>query len=476
VLEALGRLCREAGPEAVALLRGHAPTWLVQMPWLVAEADRAALQRETLGGTQERMLREATEALEALAARTPLVLVLEDLHWSDPSSLDAIALLAQRHESARLLVVATYRPVDAILDTHPVRDLKQRLVLQRQAREIAPELLTAADTASYLAARLEAAPPAGLADVVQQRTDGNPLFMVMVIDELLAAGRLTADENGWTLREGLDEVAAAVPDGVRQMVERQIERLAPHDVEVLEAAALERAEFSAALVAAALDDVQLVVEQRCEYLARQQRWILSAGLTELPDGGVSGCYRFVYDLYQSVLTQRVPAARRMRLHQRMGEWLERTAGDAGLTRRRSTGRGARRYWIAWPHRWTASTPTPPASSASRSTARNGRFVPSVRSSGLSNVRRGRGGRRGNAEEAWGRPRTGHVVAQAVPDSYLSSTGSTPPPLRSSAFSATSAYVREAVATTLRTGTSAPSPPPGGRDCGSERTRSRGCRR
>ena len=327
LLEAFGRLCREVGPEAVALLRGRAPTWLVQMPWLIAEADRAALQRETLGGTQERMLREATEALESLAARTPLVLVLEDLHWSDPSSLDAIALLAQRHESARLLVVATYRPVDAILDTHPVRDLKQRLMQQRQCREIAPDLLTAADTASYLAARLEAAPPPGLAGVVYQRTDGNPLFMVMVVDELLAAGRLTADENGWVVRDGLDAVAAEVPDGVRQMVERQIERLAPHDVEVLEAAALARAEFSAALVAAALDDDPLIVEQRCEYLARQQRWIQSAGLTALSDGGVSGCYRFVYDLYQSVLTQRVSAARRMRLHHRMGEWLERTAGD-----------------------------------------------------------------------------------------------------------------------------------------------------
>src|SRR4029450_4640473 len=98
------------------------------------------------------------------------------------------------------------------------------------------------------------------------------------------------------------------------------------DVQALETAALSRAEFSAALVAAALEDDALVVEHRCEQLARQQRWIQSAGVSELPDGAVSSCYRFVYDLYQSVLMQRVPAARRMRLHQRMGEWLERPAG------------------------------------------------------------------------------------------------------------------------------------------------------
>ena len=61
------------------------------------------------------MLREITELLESLAAETPLVLMLDDLHWSDPSTLDALAHLAQRSEPARLLVLGTYRPVDTIL-------------------------------------------------------------------------------------------------------------------------------------------------------------------------------------------------------------------------------------------------------------------------------------------------------------------------------------------------------------------------
>ena len=86
-LDAFSRLCRER-EGCIALLRRHAPMWLVQMPWLLDEEERAALQRETAGATRARMLREMAEAIEALTAETPLALALEDLHWSDYSTLD----------------------------------------------------------------------------------------------------------------------------------------------------------------------------------------------------------------------------------------------------------------------------------------------------------------------------------------------------------------------------------------------------
>src|SRR5262249_11195761 len=80
VLDALGRLCRETEPGwLIALLREQAPTWLMQMPWLLEAEDRDALRRDVLGATQERLLREMAEAVEALAAEAPLVLVVEDL-------------------------------------------------------------------------------------------------------------------------------------------------------------------------------------------------------------------------------------------------------------------------------------------------------------------------------------------------------------------------------------------------------------
>jgi predicted ATPase len=92
VLEIFGRMCREpGGAEVLALLKERAPTWLAQMPWLVGESEFEVLQRKVVGSTQLRMLREGVEAIELLSARGPTILVLEDLHWSDRSTVDLLS-------------------------------------------------------------------------------------------------------------------------------------------------------------------------------------------------------------------------------------------------------------------------------------------------------------------------------------------------------------------------------------------------
>jgi predicted ATPase len=107
------------------------------MPGLLGAQEHQDLQRETVGATKERMLRELVGALEALSREMPLVLVLEDLHWSDLATLDAISLLAQRRDAARLLVIGTYRPLDASLTEHPIKRLRRDL-LGRGAASIFP--------------------------------------------------------------------------------------------------------------------------------------------------------------------------------------------------------------------------------------------------------------------------------------------------------------------------------------------------
>jgi predicted ATPase len=126
VLEALGRLCHASeGARLIAHLRQQAPTWLVQMPWLLSPSDRETLQHELQGATRERMLRELAEVVEVVSADTPLILVLEDLHWSDYSALDLVAFLARRRMPAHLLVIGTYRPVEVIVHAHPLHAVKQ---------------------------------------------------------------------------------------------------------------------------------------------------------------------------------------------------------------------------------------------------------------------------------------------------------------------------------------------------------------
>src|SRR6185369_13044335 len=95
VFAVLGQLCRT--PEALRvrdILSQYAPTWLVQMPGLLDAAALEALQRRTQGATRERMLREMAEALEAVTVEQPLVVLLEDLHWSDHATVDLLSFLA----------------------------------------------------------------------------------------------------------------------------------------------------------------------------------------------------------------------------------------------------------------------------------------------------------------------------------------------------------------------------------------------
>lgn len=328
VLEALGRLGRQdQRSRLVVVLGSHAPTWLVQMPSLVAAADRDRLQRETLGSTKERMLREMAEGLEALTAETPLVLVLEDLHWSDYSTLDLVASLARRREPARLLLLATFRPVEVIVRGHPLRALKQELAAHGQCEELRLELLGRPAVSEYLARRFpDGAVSAALAEVIHRRTDGHPLFMVSLVDYLLAQRAVALVDGQWTLTVDAALAELAVPDSVRDVIDRQLDQLGDAERELLETASAVGLEFTAALVAEALDSKATEVDALCQSLAKRGHFLRSAGIAESADGPPSERYGFVHSLYRDALYQRLSAARRLALHRRLGEAMERLHG------------------------------------------------------------------------------------------------------------------------------------------------------
>src|SRR5262245_52587697 len=186
VLEAIGRLCREQG-QVADLLRAHAPMWLLQMPSLMGASDRESLSREVSGATRERMLREMGEALEALTADLPLVLIVEDLHWSDYSTLDLISYLARQRQPAKLMLIGTYRPVELMVSGHPLNAVKRELLAKQQCEELPLEYLTEEAVSKYLAVRFPGNRfPLELAALIHDRTDGNPLFMVNTVDYLVA--------------------------------------------------------------------------------------------------------------------------------------------------------------------------------------------------------------------------------------------------------------------------------------------------
>jgi len=337
LLEALGRMCR--GPEGgqlLALLRRQAPSWLMQMPALQGEAERVALQHAESGTTQARMLRELAEAVEQLTAERPLLLVLEDLHWSDASTLAWLSYVARRREAARLLVLGTYRPVEAILAAHPLRTLTQELKGRGQCEELLLDYLSEDAVMAYLAGRCPGREiPAGLAQMLHQRTDGNPLFLVTLVNTLVREGKLMEGTAGWELPGGLEAMAALVPEGLRQLIELHLENVAPEDQTILEAASVVGAEFSAAAVAAGVELEAESVEARCETLARRAQFVQALGSEAWPDGTVAARYRFLHALHREVLYNRIPAGQRMRLHRQIGMRLE--SGHGGKAREIAAG-------------------------------------------------------------------------------------------------------------------------------------------
>lgn len=322
VLEALRRLCVESDAGMLALLRRHAPAWLVQLPGLLDAAEVEALEHRLGATTRERMLREIASFVEALPA--PLVLVLEDLHWSDSATLDLISMLAQSRAPARLLLLATYRPVDVVIREHRTRSMHQGLRARGRCRDLWLEPLDESAVAAYLQTlwpRLSQI--ARLARLVHEHTDGNPLFLINVADYLSANGAIAAVDGEWRLQTDANEIRVGVPHGLHQMIALQVERLADDERALLEAGSLAGRSFSAALVAAALDGDVIETEERLARLAENGLMVVADGESVWPDSTAAGAYRLTHFLYQSVLRDRVPAARRRRLHERIATRLER---------------------------------------------------------------------------------------------------------------------------------------------------------
>jgi predicted ATPase len=334
MLEALGQLCRGAGGDAIVqTMAVHAPTWLVQFPALVTRAHRDTLQRELLGATRERMLRESAELLETLTAGRPLLLVFEDLQWVDHATVDLLAALARRRTPAHLLLVATYRPLDLAFWEHPLKTLTQELLVHQLCHEIVLEPLGEADVAAYLVAVSSGARlPEGLAGLLHRHSEGNPLFMRATLDHLTQQGLLSREPDRWQLQVSLADIELEVPERLRQVIEAQIARLRPEEQRALEVASVTGAVFTAGISAAAADLETNDFEDVCDTLARRQSLVRAVDVQQGPDGSVSQRYAFVHALYREVCYWRQAPGRRVRLHRRIGERLE-ALGAAGYPRK-----------------------------------------------------------------------------------------------------------------------------------------------
>jgi predicted ATPase len=196
-LEIAGRLLTRLEEGRVAgFLRTLAPTWCRHLPALAGET-----RNEGAGFVaQDRMPRELTDFLAVLSTVRPLILVLEDLHWADASSVDLLAYLSRRIGEMRLLVLATYRRSEVEVAKHPLRQIVRGFSASASvSAEISPQPFSVQEVETFLARELGVAlVDQEIVRFVHRRTEGNPLFVLNVLRHLRSLGAIRVD--GWRER------------------------------------------------------------------------------------------------------------------------------------------------------------------------------------------------------------------------------------------------------------------------------------
>jgi DNA-binding winged helix-turn-helix (wHTH) protein/type II secretory pathway predicted ATPase ExeA len=320
LLDALGSWCR--GPQGATLRRligQHAP----ECRALVASALAAGSETRRAGDAVpvSRMLRGVADLLEAMAELRPVVLLLDDLHWVDESTLALLSLLTRRPAGQRLLVVGAARP-EVAGHGHPLRRLMLDLLVHRAAEEVALPPLSRSDIAAWLAREGGGiAAPQALVALVHDLSDGNAMLAAALLDDLLDGG-LVVRAEGLALREAPDRSVLREAVRINRILDLALEALSAEEELVLEASAVAGRSFCTWSVYTVLEMPETTAEEHCRGLVRHGLLKEVAKRTVLPDGSVSPHFTFAHGLFRNLLHERQAVARRAVWHRRLGEQAE----------------------------------------------------------------------------------------------------------------------------------------------------------
>jgi serine/threonine protein kinase/predicted ATPase len=310
-LEALDSLTSKTSGQPVArIMKTIAPTWYLQL----ATSQDSSVDRvlaETSTASQERMKRELVAFLQEIAARSPLVLFFDDLHWADASTIEIIAYLATRLATIRLLIVAAYRSSEMLLTKHPFLSVKLDMQGRGLCQEMPLEFLAFEDVERFLALEFPRHGfPKEFASLIYSKTEGSPLFMADVV-RYLRDREVIGEEGGrWMLVRTVPEIETDLPESVRSMIERKIAQLGDEERRLLVAASAQGYSFDSAVVARALDMDAAEVEERLQALDKGYGFVKYRKEDEFPDHTLTVRYQFIHVLYQNALYATLTPSRR----------------------------------------------------------------------------------------------------------------------------------------------------------------------
>jgi DNA-binding SARP family transcriptional activator len=253
-----------------------------------------------------RFFEGVTSLVRSLSSRRPIMLVLDDLHWADQSSLRLLEFAVGGLQQSAVFLVGTFR--DAEARTPPLANTLATLARVNDLERLALSGLSVDEVGDYVAAVVGDAADPSLADSLHDRTAGNPFFVAELVRLLHDEGKLTTAPDG-----------APVPEGVRDVLRTRLARLPDEAVTVLTAGAVAGREFDVALVA----QVCGIDEDRALDLV-EAAWM--TGIVDEAHDGL-GHFRFSHELVRDTLVEGLTSLRRIRLHRRIGEAIEELHGE-----------------------------------------------------------------------------------------------------------------------------------------------------
>jgi tetratricopeptide (TPR) repeat protein len=268
---------------------------------------------------QQRYLFNAVlEFITRLSRSTPVVMLLDDLHWADESSTLLLEHLAPQLQKLPLLMVVTYRDVVADMD-EPFKRALAQLPRQSFVSRIPLRHLSHDDVTGLLSNLGGPNPPAEVVDLIYKETEGNAFFVQSVYEHLAEEGRLFDADGQWLT--DIDAESLAVPEGVRLVIHRRLERLGEDTQTCLTMSALLGLRFDAKILASASGKSPGEILDSIEEAEEAKLILPSVGQRETR-------YEFAHALVRHTLLDNLSPLRRAHLHLEIAEAMEQLFGDS----------------------------------------------------------------------------------------------------------------------------------------------------